>query len=59
LPAELAELVARCQQPGPAAKYAGSQLRLAIKAGQVPSELIPTIPGELLAGPEVPASGSG
>jgi hypothetical protein len=60
LPAELAELVAQCSQ-GPQAlrKLVVLQLRSALRDGLVPAELIPTIPGELLAGSGVPAVGSG
>ena len=54
-----AEQVAQCRQPGREARWARSGLRRAILDGQVPAELLSTIPAELLAGPEVPAPRSG
>lgn len=48
-PDELADLLARCEEPAPTVRNFGrAQLRLAIAAGEVPAELVPTIPAHLL-----------
>jgi hypothetical protein len=59
LPEQLAALVEQTRE-GPAAlrKLAASQIRRAVYDGTVLPELMASIPAEILAGPEVPASGS-
>jgi hypothetical protein len=60
LPEQLAEMLERSRQ-GPQAlrNLAVSQIRRAILDGQVPPELMATIPAEIRAGSEVPAAVSG
>jgi hypothetical protein len=59
LPAELAALIAQAREgPIPLRRLAVGQIRRALHDGAIAAELIPTIPGEILAGSEVPAGGS-
>jgi hypothetical protein len=59
LPAELLDLVAQCSQENPALRrMAVARVRRAILDGQIPPELIPTIPAEFLPAPEVPGQSS-
>src|SRR5262249_42321530 len=60
LPAELAALIAQTREgPVPLRRLAVGQIRRALHDGTIPAELMATIPGEILAGLEVPAVGSG
>jgi hypothetical protein len=56
---ELAELVAECRRRDTLGRLAATRIRMAVRTGQVPAELLGTIPAEILAGPEVPAAVSG
>jgi hypothetical protein len=59
LPEQLAALVEQTREgPAPLRKLAASQIRRAVHDGLVPAELMASIPAEILAGLEVPASGS-
>jgi hypothetical protein len=59
---QVAELVAASRRPGALGRLAGSQIRRAILDGEIPTELLSTIPAELRplpAGSEVPACNTG
>jgi hypothetical protein len=56
---QLAELVEQSSHRDVLGRLAASQIRRAILDGQVPAELMGSIPAAILAGLEVPAAGSG
>ena len=55
---EVAELVGQCRRRD-TRTYASVRLRMALREGAIPPELLATIPADVLAGLEVPAAGSG
>jgi hypothetical protein len=56
---EVAGLVAACSRRSALGRLAAVRVRMAVRNGEVPAELVSTIPAEILAGPEVPAAISG
>jgi hypothetical protein len=52
---QVAELVAACCRLGPEGRFNRIGLGMAIRGGEIPAELMATIPAELLAAPEVTA----